>query len=71
MKKIGILDQKIIQNIVAGSIKKYKKTYLLLDQYDKNPQSAPSYEVERRDLQRVFQELRVVNRSSIKSVGIA
>lgn len=35
-----------VKAAVDSSLKKYKKTYQLLDRYDKSPQDAPKYQTE-------------------------
>lgn len=49
-------DQKI-KKAVDQNLKKYKKTYQLLDQYDKSPETAPTYKAELRSLQETLREI--------------
>ena len=50
----AITDKKI-EEAVDQNLKKYKKTYQLLDQYDKSPETAPTYKAELRSLRETLQ----------------
>ena len=56
IKKNTTQDKKV-KKAVDSSLKKYKKTYLLLDQYDKSPDTTPSFEVEFESLRKTLRSL--------------
>jgi hypothetical protein len=51
------MTDKKIQKAVDQNLKKYKKTYQLLDEYDKSPETAPSYQAEFRKLQETIHKI--------------
>jgi len=54
--KTTTINDKEIKHAIDQNMKKYKKTYQLLDQYDKSPETAPSYKAELRSLQKLYKK---------------
>ncbi len=56
MNKTSVQNS-VVEKAIDSNFRKYKRTYQLLDQYDKSPQTTPSYKVELKALQKTLQYL--------------
>lgn len=56
-QKSKLVFEKKIKSIANASFAKYQKTYQLLEEYDRSPETTPEFKAQRRALQNVFRRV--------------